>query len=183
MSSVSYKDVLAFWFSETTKKLWFKSTPAFDQSLREEYEALWIQASDGELDIWQESAHGSLALIIVLDQFPLNMFRGEAKSFSTEYQAINVTRNAISRGFDSQLNSVEVPFLYMPLMHSEKLDDQNDSVELFERAGLENNIRFAKHHREIIKKYGRFPHRNKILARTNTAEEIKYLASPQAFTG
>ena len=181
--SIVPNDVLAFWFAETTKKLWFNSTPAFDQSLRLEYESLWELASNSELDTWQDSAHGALALIIVLDQFPLNMFRGEAKSFSTEFHAINIARDAITREFDKQLNSIELPFLYMPLMHSEKLEDQNYSVELFELAGLESNIRFAKHHRDIIKKYGRFPHRNKILARVSTEEEIKYLASPQAFTG
>ena len=182
MSIVSYKDVLAFWFSETTKKLWFNSTPIFDQSLRLEHEPTWTSASNDELNTWHDSPHGMLALIIVLDQFPLNMFRGEAKSFSTEAQAINATRRAISCGFDKQLNQIELPFLYMPLMHSENLDDQNDSVELFEQAGLENNIRFAKHHRDIIKKYGRFPHRNRILARVNTVDELNYLASRQAFT-
>lgn len=178
-----YSDVLTFWFSEATKKLWFNSTPAFDQSLRFEYESLWELASNGDLKNWQDTPQSTLALIIVLDQFPLNMFRGTAKSFSTETRAIHTTRNAISRGFDKNLSSIELPFLYMPLMHSEKLVDQHYSVELFQHTGLESNIRFAKHHRDLIKEYGRFPHRNKILGRDNTAEESKYLSSPEAFTG
>ena len=178
-----YSDVLKFWFSETTKELWFNSTPDFDHSLRSEYESLWELASIGELKGWQDTPQSTLALVIVLDQFPLNMFRGSAKSFSTESHAIYTSRNAISRGFDKQLSSIELPFLYMPLMHSEKIEDQNFSVKLFRQAGLDNNIRFAEHHRDIIKEFGRFPHRNKILDRDSTAEELEYLASTQAFTG
>jgi uncharacterized protein (DUF924 family) len=181
--AITHENIIEFWFTEATKKLWFNSTAAFDQSLLLEYESLWKLASNGKLKSWQDTPLGTLALVIVLDQFPLNMFRGSAKSYSSESRAIYTSRNAISRSFDKQLNPVELPFLYMPFMHSEKLEDQNYSVELFQQAGLESNLRFAKHHRDIIKKYGRFPHRNKILGRVSTAEEIKYLASPQAFTG
>lgn len=183
MLNVLYNHVLAFWFAESTRKLWFKSTPEFDESLRLEYEPLWKLASNDGLDNWGDCAQGALALIIILDQFPLNMFRGNAKSFSSELKSIKATYSAISHGFDKQLNLIELPFLYMPLMHSEKLEDQDLSVELFQQANLENNLRFAKHHREIIIKYGRFPHRNKILNRISTDEEIEYLKSPQAFTG
>ena len=140
-------------------------------------------AKENELLNWQQSAEGCLALAIILDQFPLNMFRGSAKSFSTEADAIKISHFAISKGFDEELDSSRLTFLYMPLMHSENIEDQNLSVELFSKSGLENNLRFAKHHRDIIKKYGRFPHRNLILNRTSTEEEIEYLKSPQAFTG
>ena len=111
------------------------------------------------------------------------MFRGTAKSFSTEVKAINVSRKAISNGFDKLLSTTQLSFLYMPFMHSEILENQNYSVKLFEQAGLESNIRFAKHHRSLIERFGRFPHRNEILKRTNTSEELEYLASPQAFKG
>lgn len=183
MNSTNYNEVLEFWFSETIQKLWFNSTPKFDEVIRVKYSSLWEQASKNLLEEWQESPLGSLSLIIVLDQFPLNMFRGTAKSFSTESQAITLTRVAISKGYDKQITINQLPFLYMPLMHSESLEDQNDSVTLFEQTKLENSIRFAKHHRNIVAKFGRFPHRNKILNRLSTIEEQTYLASPQAFKG
>ncbi len=180
---ITHNNILDFWFSESTKRLWFNSIPEFDQSIRLKYQPLWEQASEGLLESWRDNSLGALSLVIVLDLIPLNMFRGTAKSFSTEAQAIIVSRTALTQSFDKQLSSIQLPFLYMPLMHSENLDDQNYSVTLFEQAELESNIRFAKHHRDIIEKYGRFPHRNNILNRTSTDAELEYLASPQAFKG
>ncbi len=180
---VSYISVLDFWFSKPVKKLWFKSTPEFDTEIRNKFHRLWKFAKEKQLSDWEKSANGCLALVIVLDQFPLNMFRGNAKSFSTEADAIQISHLAISKSFDEVLDSTRLPFLYMPLMHSENIEDQNLSVELFSKKGLENNLRFAKHHRDIIKKFGRFPHRNLILNRTSTTEELEYLKSPQAFMG
>ncbi len=179
---ITHKNILDFWFAESTKKLWFNSTTEFDDYIRLKYQALWKQASEGQLECWQNTPLGALALVIILDQFPLNMFRGTAKSFSTESHAIIISRAAISNNFDKQLSVTQLPFLYMPLMHSENLEDQNYSVHLIEQAKLEN-IRFAKHHRNIIEKYGRFPHRNEILVRKSTTEELEYLASSQAFKG
>jgi uncharacterized protein (DUF924 family) len=180
---ISYTDILEFWFEKSSVKRWFNATPEFDDYIHTHYLNTWVQASNGELDNWQSSAPGALALIIVLDQFPLNMFRGTAKSFSTESNAIAVTRQAIRHKFDMHLERKHLPFLYMPLMHSENLEDQNDSVRLFEKASLDTNLRFAKHHQNIIKTYGRFPHRNEILNRISTSEELDYLASPSAFKG
>ena len=175
--------ILQFWFTAPANKHWFRSTPEFDKEIRNKFENIWKQASLNQLDHWKSTPDGVLALIIVLDQFPLNMFRGTSKSFSTTKKAIELSRYARTNGFDLKLPHNKLPFLYMPLMHSENIEDQNLSVELYEKAGLESNLRFAKHHREIIKKFKRFPHRNKILNRTNTKEELKYLASPQAFKG
>ena len=180
---INYKTVLDFWFSEPATKLWFKSTPDFDEIIFTKFYSLWLQAKEKQLSSWEKSAEGCLALTIVLDQFPLNMFRGTSKSFSTEAAAIRIARHAISKNFDKALDSSRVSFLYMPLMHSECIQDQNLSVKLFEQANLENNLRFAKHHQDIIAKYGRFPHRNIILNRTSTTAELKYLASPKAFKG
>lgn len=180
---VNYETIIEFWFSEPANKQWFKSNPEFDTEILRKYHLTWTQASNNQLDYWQDTTESCLALIIVLDQFPLNMFRGTAKSFSTEAKAINVSRKAISNGFDKLLSTTQLSFLYMPFMHSEILENQNYSVKLFEQAGLESNIRFAKHHRSIIERFGRFPHRNEILKRTNTSEELEYLASPQAFKG
>lgn len=183
MDKDTYSEILDFWFSDTSKALWFNSTAEFDELIRTKFLHLWQRACQNQLSDWNQSPLSALSLVIVLDQFPLNMFRREAKSFASEKQAISVTRNALSNEYDKQLNNIQLPFLYMPLMHSENLADQNDSVRLIEKAGLENNLRFAEHHRDIIKTFGRFPHRNIILGRISTAAEIEYLNSPQAFKG
>lgn len=181
--SISHDEILTFWFSEPMKSHWFSSTAEIDNIIRDNYEGLWEQASRGECDDWMDTANGSLALVIVLDQFPLNMFRGTRKSFSTEAKAIDVTKKALASGQDQKIDKDRLAFLYMPLMHSENDDDQALSVSLFERAGLDANIKFAKHHQGIVKRFGRFPHRNAILGRTNTEEEQEYLHSDDAFKG
>ncbi len=176
-------ELLDFWFSPPMNKHWFNATPQLDQQIRNRFEALWESAQRGEKDHWKDTAEGCLALCIVLDQLPLNMFRGSAKAFSTEAQSIQVARCAINEGLDEQIAAERVAFLYMPLMHSETLQDQDLSVAMFEKAGLKDNLRFAKHHRELIREFGRFPHRNAILGRESTQQEVAYLNSKRAFTG
>jgi uncharacterized protein (DUF924 family) len=178
-----YREVLDFWFAEEVKPLWFRATPDFDAALRERFMATWQAAAAGELDHWADSPEGALALVIVLDQFPLNMFRGQPQSFATEARAREVVKRAIARGWDREFEGAQLAFLYMPLMHSEALADQERSVALFEAAGLTDNLRFARHHRDLIRRFGRFPHRNAILGRPNTEEEEAYLASKEAFLG
>lgn len=180
---MDYQEILDFWFAEETKSAWFNSTKEMDQLIRQRFETTWKQARDGQLDDWLKQAKGCLALVILLDQFPLNMFRGDAKCFATEEASRIVSRNAIEKGFDKDLDDTAKAFLYMPFMHSESLDDQDYSVSLFEQAKLNDNIRWAKHHRDIIKRFGRFPHRNSILGRESSAEEIDWLNSEQAFKG
>lgn len=175
--------ILEYWYSKKVKPLWFNSNSEFDQEIKSNYENIWIEVLRGEYISWSESAEGCLALAIILDQFPLNMFRGEVKSFSSEALAIKIAKKAIEQGFDKKIDKDKVSFLYMPLMHSENIEDQNLSVKLFEEANLIDNLRFAKHHRDIIKKYGRFPHRNKILQRESSQDEVDYLNSGSAFTG
>lgn len=177
------QEVLDFWYSEPVNKHWFHSTPELDEQIRDNYLALWEQAAKGGLDDWQQTPEGCLALIIILDQFPLNMFRGDAKSFTTEQQSITIARYAIDQGLDKELPREQVAFLYLPLMHSESLSDQDRCVACFEAAGLENNLKFARHHREIVRRFGRFPHRNRALGRESTAEELAWLASDEAFKG
>ena len=177
------QDIIDFWYSPDIKAAWFKSTPGLDGQIRQRFESVWQSASEYELDAWMASPEGCLALVIILDQLPLNMFRGEAKSFSTEDQAVEVCLHAIEQGYDQQLNRDQQAFLYMPLMHSERMDHQDKSVALFAEAGLKDNLRFAEHHRAIIARFGRFPHRNAILNRSCTPEELEYLASKEAFTG
>ena len=177
------QEILDFWFSDEVRKLWFNSTPEFDALLRERFEALWTRASCGELDDWLQSAAGCLALVLVLDQFPLNMFRGQAQSFASEAQSREVARVAIDKGFDQDLDPRARAFLYMPFMHSEVLADQQLALQLFAQPGLEGNLRFARHHHGIVEKFGRFPHRNKALGRESSEPEIEYLNSKEAFTG
>lgn len=176
-------EILDFWFSDEVRPRWFDSTPAFDRKLRDDYEKLWRRAKHGDLDHWRQGADGCLALVILLDQLPLNMFRNQAESYATEVQAREIARLALERGFDRELPVERRAFLYMPFMHSEDPDDQALSVELYSQPGLEKNIRFAKHHRDIVDRFGRFPHRNAALGRDSTAAEVEYLNSKQAFRG
>jgi uncharacterized protein (DUF924 family) len=178
-----YQSLIEFWFSDEVSERWFKSTPDFDRQLFERYGETWQAAKRRELDDWCDTATGSLAMVILLDQFPLNMFRGSAKSYSTEAQSRDVARAAIDQGFDRELAAAQKSFFYMPFMHSENLDDQALSLKLFDQAGLEDNFRFARHHYGIVERFGRFPHRNKILGRESTDAEIEYLNSKQGFKG
>jgi len=176
-------EILEFWYSEPMNKHWFKSTPVLDEVIRQRYEVLWKQGLSGELAAWENNAPGCLALILLFDQFPLNMFRGKPESFSSEGRSIELTLQGIERGYDQQLPQSRLGFFYLPLMHSENLEHQVLSVLKFEQAGLKDNARFARHHQNIIKQFGRFPHRNAILGRASTQQELDYLNSKGAFKG
>jgi|GEM_PF-206620 len=176
-------DVLEFWLSGTTRKYWFNATEAFDREIRERFLETWRAAERGELSHWESSPEGAVALTIVLDQFPLNLFRGRPEAFSTEARAREVAGRAIDRGLDRELDGAHKGFLYLPFMHSEDLDEQNRCVALYQRAGLTDSLKWARHHREIVRRFGRFPHRNVILGRRNTDEEEAYLNSSKGFRG
>lgn len=176
-------EIIDFWYADRIRPCWFKSTPELDREIRTKYQPTWELARQGQCDHWQQTPSGSLALVIVFDQFPLNMFRGQALAFATEAQAVAVCLKALGRGFDKQLPRDQLAFLYMPLMHSEDAQHQALSVELYEAAGLQENARFARHHQQIVEKFGRFPHRNDILGRSSTPAELVYLNSPEAFKG
>ncbi len=180
---MNYQEVIDYWYSDQVRSQWFSSTPELDAEIRGKYEAVWERAVKGELDGWQTNALGCLALVLVFDQFPLNMFRGEVESFQTEGNAISVARAAIDNNFVPELTQEHLAFLFMPFMHSEKIEDQELAVELFRENKLEGNLRFAKSHRNIIREFGRFPHRNQILGRVSTAEEVEYLRGKDAFQG
>ena len=177
------EQLLDFWFSSEVAPYWFRSTPELDDRIRVRYQVLWESAAAGDCDDWMTYPEGALALCILLDQFPLNMFRGKPEAFSSEQKAVAVTKSAVSAQLDKSLPNDRRVFLYMPLMHSESLSDQDLSVRLFEQAGLKQSARFARHHRALIERFGRFPHRNALLGRMSTPEELRYLASPEAFTG
>jgi uncharacterized protein (DUF924 family) len=174
---LSANTILDFWFSDEAEALWFRSTKSFDREIRHKFEPLWQQGRDGELSSWEQTPQGSLALVILLDQLPLNMFRDQPQSFMTEQASRDVAHRAIEKDFDRPLDNRHKHFLYMPFMHSEELSDQNRSVALIEAAAMTNNLRWAKHHRDIIARFGRFPHRNQILNRKNTNEELQWLKS------
>ncbi len=178
---MSPDEVLAFWFAEPAVQRWFRSTPAFDAEIRTCFEPTWHAAAAGELADWERTPRGALALVIVLDQFPLNMFRDQPAGYATEAASRGVAERAIARGFDAALGDRERAFLYLPFMHSEDLADQERSVALFEQAGLTDNLRWARHHRDIVRRFGRFPHRNTVLGRASTPEELGWLDSAEAF--
>lgn len=180
---VTPKAVLDYWYTDESKAHWFASTPQIDAQIKQKFETTWQAASRHELDSWCDTADGCLALVIVIDQFPLNMYRGQEISFSTEAQARNVARIALQKGFDKQIAKDKLSFLFLPFMHSESLADQEMSLQLFFDAGLDDNIPFAQHHYDIVATFGRFPHRNAILGRTSTPEERVYINSPEGFKG
>ncbi len=178
-----HRELLDFWFTEPVRSHWFSSTPELDREIHTRFITLWATARDGGLESWEHSADGTLALVILLDQAPLNMFRGLAKGFSTENAARAVADRAIHKGLDREMRNEHKAFLYMPYMHSESLTDQDRSLALYEHAGLMQNLQFARHHREIVRRFGRFPHRNAILGRQSTQEELDWMLSKDAFTG
>ena len=176
-------EIIEFWFAPDHHALWFDSTPEFDALIRRRYLATWQMARDGVLDDWRESSEGCLALVIVLDQFPLNMFRGEARCFSTEARARAVAQHAIDRGFDKAMSVDQRAFLYIPFHHSETLEDQRFAIQLYSGPELKDWHRGVQHHHDIVARFGRFPHRNAILGRNSGPDEIEWLKSPDAFHG
>jgi uncharacterized protein (DUF924 family) len=166
--------ILAFW-REAGYDRWYTRDDAFDAEVRRRYLALWQRAAAGELSSWEASDDGALALTIVLDQFPRNIFRGDPRTYSSDALAREVARRAIARGVDARTDPTLREFLYMPFMHSEHLADQLHCIELFRRTDNTESLKYAEHHADIIRRFGRFPHRNRILGRTTTAEEQAFL--------
>src|SRR5262245_19304707 len=180
-------DVLAFWFGRDAErgkahKRWFVKNDAFDREIRERFSPYYEEAAAGKLACLKESPAGCLALILLLDQFPRNMFRGTPRAFATDPLALETARHALARGFDRELLPVEKLFVYLPFEHSEALADQEQSCELTKALDAypePNDVyRYALLHRDIIRRFGRFPHRNAILGRASTPEELEFLKGP-----
>ena len=176
----SPEEVLSFW-REAGPDRWFEQDAAFDDSIRQRFLATYEAAARGELAGWEASAEGALALVIVLDQFPRNMFRGTARAFAADDRARWAANLALKRGYDLDVPESERGFLFLPFMHSEDLADQNRCVELY-RAADDENLKHAEQHRDIVRRFGRFPHRNAILSRATTPEEQAFL-DDGGFTG
>ncbi|MCB1735078.1 MAG: DUF924 domain-containing protein [Gammaproteobacteria bacterium] len=181
--SVTPRSILEFWYSTALRTHWFGGSPHIDTEITERFEPIWLAARDGKLDDWAQTPEGALALVIILDQFPLNMYRGKALSFSTEARSREIAAQAIAADLDNHLTSEQKLFLYMPYMHSESLADQARSIELFTKAGMREQLPWAEHHQRIVQRFGRFPHRNAPLGRASTPEETAWLNSDDGFHG
>jgi uncharacterized protein (DUF924 family) len=171
---VDPQQVLDFWFGQD-RKAWFVKNPAFDAEIRARFLDLYERAAAGGLEPWMDAPRSCLALTVVLDQFPRNMFRGTARAFAADGLALEAARAIVERGWDQVMSNDERTFAYLPFEHSESLDDQETSMRLFE--GTEN-FDWARRHWEIIRRFGRFPHRNAILGRASTPEEAEFLKQP-----
>jgi uncharacterized protein (DUF924 family) len=171
---LTYSDIVAFW-REAGPERWFKKDPAFDEEIRLRFLAIHEAAADGMLQDWEKSPEGTLALLILLDQFPRNMFRGQARAFATDPMARAVAARALVSGFDAQVPADMRTFFYLPFEHSEDLADQERALALYRAAGDTENLKWAEIHADIIRRFGRFPHRNAMLGRTTTAEEQAFL--------
>jgi uncharacterized protein (DUF924 family) len=173
---VAPAEILAFW-REAGRERWYERDDAFDADVRSRFFELWRKAAAGGLSAWEASDDGALALTIVLDQFPRNMFRDDAMTYSSDVLAREVASRAIARGADMRVEAALLEFIYMPFMHSEDLADQLRCVELFRKAGNTDNLGYAERHADIIRRFGRFPHRNRALGRAITADEQAFLDS------
>lgn len=171
--NVTPADVLDFWRTAGPAK-WFCKDAAFDDEFRARFLSTHEAACRGELDGWAQDAPGALALLILLDQFPRNAFRGTPRMFASDERAREIARQALHRGFDTQADAQLRNFFYLPFMHSEQLADQDLAVELTRKLG-DDALRHAGIHRDIIERFGRFPHRNALLGRATTPEEQRFL--------
>jgi uncharacterized protein (DUF924 family) len=186
-------EILCFWFgevrdgcaySEERARIWFAQNPQFDQEITDRFSTDYELAAQRKLADWQETPQGGLALVLLLDQFPRNMFRGHPRAFATDALARDTADLLIQKGFDRQLPPVQRQFLYLPFMHSEDRAHQHRSVALFSALQQEceylDSLSYAIKHRDVIERFGRFPHRNAIIGRTSTPEEIEFLTQPEA---
>jgi uncharacterized protein (DUF924 family) len=186
-------EILRFWFGDPAdpngeygqqRKVWFKKDPAFDDAIRQRFLEDVDRAMAGELDVWRQQPRSCLALVLLLDQFPRNLFRGDTHCFEGDRAALDIAYYALDRGYDQQVLPVERMFFYLPLEHSENLTDQERSVELTrslhaaDPEKFESTLDYALRHRDVIQRFGRFPHRNEVLGRDTTPEEAEFLQQP-----
>lgn len=174
------QSVLQFWFEDCKPSQWFNADPVFDLAVQERFESVLIQAQRGELFSWRETPEGRLAEIIVLDQFSRNIYRDRAEAFASDGLALVLAQEAVAQGCDQALPAKQRAFLYMPYMHSESKLIHQQAVKLFSAPGLESNLDFEHKHKAIIDRFGRYPHRNKILGRQSTSEELDFLTEPES---
>ncbi len=175
---ISPNDIIRFWFSELEPKQWWKKDRQLDQTITQRFSQLHQKASQCELVTWRSSPQGRLAEIIILDQFSRNIYRDSAKAFACDELALALAQEAIALELDRELKQDERSFLYMPYMHSESLVIHDMAMDLFTANGAESSLAFEIKHRDIIARFGRYPHRNVLLSREPTAEELAFLTQP-----
>ncbi|MBN8955941.1 MAG: DUF924 domain-containing protein [Rhizobiales bacterium] len=173
-TSATAREVVAFWHTAGPKK-WFAKNDAFDKEIRTRFLSLYEQAAAGELSDWESSPVGALALLILLDQFPRNMFRNDARAFVADELARGIADRAIERGFDQHASVDDRVFFYLPFEHSEAMEDQERCLALMRGLGNDDLLKWAQLHADIIRRFGRFPHRNAVLGRDSTPEEKAFL--------
>ncbi|WP_170774599.1 DUF924 family protein [Ruegeria lacuscaerulensis] len=171
------EDVLSFWLDEVGPKGWYEQDEALDAEIREKFLTTWGQACEGKFSLWLTYPSGSLAYIILMDQFPRNMFRGSAKAFASDRAALTAAKCAVDKGWDLKIDEPARQFFYLPMMHSENLCDQERCVRLMCQNinSDSSNLLHARAHREVIRQFGRFPYRNEALSRPMTAPEAAYV--------
>lgn len=174
------QDILNFWFDPDHRALWFAKSDDFDAKIRASFAEIHQQAAQAELWSWRQTPEGRLAEIIVLDQFSRNLYRDQAQAFAYDSLALTLSQEAISLQLDAQLSPEQRSFLYMPFMHSESKLIHEFALKLFQRLGNEMNLNFEKKHKVIIDRFGRYPHRNAILGRNSSAEELEFLTQPNS---
>lgn len=175
-----YQEVLDFWFTEIEPELWFKKGTNFDNEIVTRFGKLHRQAVQGELSAWRHSSKGALAEIILLDQFSRNIYRDHPDAFAADSMALALAQVAVFHGLDLELSPTERSFLYMPYMHSESSVIHEEAVKLFSDLGIVNNLDFELKHKKIVDRFGRYPHRNAILGRKSSYEELEFLAEPNS---
>lgn len=173
-----YQEIISFWFEEIDKSQWWKKDKSFDELIKSRFLAIHNKAIKCELFSWRTSSLDRLAEIIVLDQFSRNIYRGKPESFAYDPLALALAQSAIAGGYDLDLSMDQKSFLYMPFMHSESLIIHEEAVVLFTKLGMESTLAFENKHKAIIERFGRYPHRNKILGRASTVEEEDFLSLP-----
>ncbi len=181
-------DILDFWFGREDepeygefRDEWFQKDEEFDRQIRDRFLEDYEKAARSEYYRWRDEPESCLALVILLDQFPRNLFRGDPRTHATDDKALDISREAIQKGLDQELPPFQRHFLYMPFMHSERVEDQRRSVALFRELAEEDGpdvTEYAEGHRDIVERFGRFPHRNEILGRKTTPEEAEFLEQP-----
>jgi uncharacterized protein (DUF924 family) len=177
---VTSHDIIHFWFKETEPKNWYAKNLDFDKLIKKRFHDIYQKAMSGELFNWRYDPFSSLAEIIILDQFPRNMFRNKKQSFASDALALCLAQNALDKEFDKKLDPQQKSFMYMPFMHSESKEIHKVAELIFSDPDVKGNLEFELKHKAIIDRFGRYPHRNKILDRKSTKEEIEFLASPNS---
>ena len=175
---MSAPDVMSFWFEEIEPSQRYKKDPRFDELIKSRFGKLHARATQGELYAWRDHPLDSLAEIIILDQFSRNIIRDSEEAFACDTLALMLAQEAIRKKFDMELDSIKKAFLYMPFMHSESAEIHKIAIYLFDHPGLEDNYNYELRHKEIIDRFGRYPHRNEILNRKSTKEELEFLSQP-----